>query len=446
LNSKEKGLSSWQLTMMALGTVIGGSFFLGSSVAIAVAGPSILISYILGGALVYLILFALSEMTVASPKVGSFCAFATREFGQGAGFVVGWVYWTGMILAMSSEATAISILVRAWVPDLSISLLSSIIIAVVTLLNLFGADRLSKIESVLAAIKIFTIIFFIILALLLIFGFLHGEPVGLGELKREAFMASGIKGIAGSMLIVMFSYAGFEIIGLAASEAHDPVRTIPKAILATVIMLVGLYIVYIAVLLPLIPTSELNENISPIVAALKRWGMNWAGTVINIVLISAIFSTMLASVFGLGRMVRSLSYQKCTPKILYDKTDVPYRGILFSGFGMLAGLGLGLLFPRVYLFLISSGGFALLFTYVVIIATHMHFRKKNGCPPEGKCQMPGYPYTSVIALLSLIAVIGSMPFISGQAAGLLSGISIILIYSTIYLIRKKMNIKNNDKI
>jgi L-asparagine transporter-like permease len=84
-------------------------------------------------------------------------------------------------------------------------------------------------------------------------------------------MASGIKGIAGSMLIVMFSYAGFEIIGLAASEAHDPIRTIPKAILATVIMLVGLYIVYIAVLLPLIPTKELNENISPIVAALRRW-------------------------------------------------------------------------------------------------------------------------------------------------------------------------------
>jgi L-asparagine transporter-like permease len=436
LEKKQKGLSAWQLTMMALGTVIGGSFFLGSSVAISAAGPSILISYILGGALVYLILFALSEMTVASPKVGSFCAFASREFGRGAGFIVGWVYWTGMILAMSSEATAISILLRQWYPNLSISVLASIIIIIVTLLNLFGADRLSKIESALAGIKIFTIIFFIVLALLLIFGLIHNTPIGIGEIAKEPFMASGIKGIAGSMLIVMFSYAGFEIIGLAASEAHNPIRTVPKAILATVIMLVGLYIIYIAVLLPLIPTKELNENISPIVAALRRWGINWAGTAINIVLISAIFSTMLASVFGLGRMIRSLSYQNCTPKLLYDKSDVPYRGILFSGVAMLAGLGIGLLFPRVYLFLISSGGFALLFTYAVIIATHMHFRKRNGCPPEGKCQMPGYPYTSIIALISLIAIILSMPYIKGQAAGLISGIVIIGIYIFIYLIIK----------
>lgn len=454
MESKHKGLSAWQLTMMALGTVIGGSFFLGSSVAIHAAGPSILIAYILGGILVYFILFAMSEMTVANPDSGSFRTFAANIFGEGTGFVVGWVYWTGMVLAISSEATAVSILVREWFPNVSISLLGGIIIVGVTLLNLLGADKLSKLESGLAAIKILAIISFIFVAFLLIVGIISGgRASGVGELSREEFMPGGIQGLAGSMLIVMFSYAGFEIIGLAASEARDPRKTIPRAITYTVLCLVGFYVISIGVLLPLVPTAELSESISPMVVALNRWGISWAGTVLNLVLITAILSTMLAAMFGLGRMIRSLADEGHAPKWLKDNKDVPHRGILFSGLGMLIGLGLGMLLPRVYLFLISAGGFALLFTYAVIMATHIRFRKKNGCPPEGKCQMPGYPYTSWIGLISMIIIILSMPFISGQGSGLIAGLFMVGVYSVAYMVLRYSRargsvhklIKNNYK-
>ncbi len=437
MQKKEKGLSAWQLTMMALGTVIGGSFFLGSSVAIHAAGPSVLISFILGGVLVYFILFALSEMTVANPATGSFRTFAAQAFGQGTGFVVGWVYWTGMVLAMSSEATAVSILVREWIPKMPIALLGSIIIICVTLLNLLGANKLSKLESGLAAIKLFAIVSFIILAVLLIIGLFPGNPaVGAGELVREPLMPGGLKSIAGSMLIVIFAYADFEIIGLAASEADNPKETIPKAIRYTVFCLVGFYIISAAVLLPLIPTADISEDMSPFVAALNRRGIRWAGTAINLVLITAILSTMLAAMFGLGRMMRSLAEEHLAPVWLKDKNDVPYRGILFSGSAMLLGLGLGLLLPRVYLFLISSGGFALLFTYAVIMATHIRFRKKNGCPPDGKCQMWGYPYSSLCVFIALIIAIVSMPFVPGQESGLIAGIIMIIFYTTSYIIMK----------
>lgn len=440
MEKEHKGLSAWQLTMMALGTVIGGSFFLGSSVAIHAAGPAILICYVLGGALVYFILFALSEMTVANPDSGSFRTFAAQAFGPGVGFVVGWVYWTGMILAMSSEATAVSILVRGWAPNISISLLGSLIIISVTMLNLLGADKLSKLESSLAAVKLFAIVSFIVIALLLITGVMpRTSAIGAGELVREPFMAGGIKSIAGSMLIVIFAYAGFEIIGLAASETDNPRETVPKAIKYTVICLVGFYILSVAVLLPLIPTAGLSEDISPMVAALNRWRIGWAGTILNIVLITAILSTMLAAMFGLGRMMRSLADEGHAPNWLKDESNVPRRGILFSGFAMLLGLGFGMLLPRVYLFLISSGGFALLFTYAAILATHIRFRKINGCPPEGKCQMPGYPYTSWIALISMIIIILSMPFIPGQGSGLIAGFILIALYSFIYMGIKFVN-------
>jgi L-asparagine transporter-like permease len=340
---------------------------------------------------------------------------------------------------MSSEATAVSILIRTWFPNMAISVMGSGIIIGVTLLNLLGADKLSKLESGLAALKLLAIASFIIIAALLIFGlFFKTAPIGTGEIFREPLMPGGIKSIAGSMLIVIFAYAGFEIIGLAASEAKDPHKTVPRAINYTIIILVFFYILSVAVMLPLIPTANLSEKVSPFVAALDRWGIGWAGLAVNIVLITAIISTMLASMFGLGRMMRSLADEKQAPPWLIDKNDVPYRGIVFSGLAMLLGLGVGLLFPRVYLFLISSGGFALLFTYVVIMATHIRFRKEHGCPPHGKCQMPWYPYSTWVVMVSMILIIFSMPFIPGQTSGLIAGITMIILFTGCYLIQRSI--------
>ncbi len=407
--------------------------------AIHAAGPSILISYILGGILIYFVLYALSEMTVANPDSGSFRTFAAEAFGDGAGFVVGWVYWSGMILAMSSEATAASILLRDWFPNLSIPIMGSAIIIAVTLLNLLGADKLSKLESGLAALKLLALGAFIVIGLLLILGlFFRNAPVGIGEISNEPLMPGGLGGIAGSMLIVVFAYAGFEIIGLAASETKDPHKTVPRAINYTIVSLIVFYILSVAIMLPLIPTENLSEDVSPFVAALDRWGIGWAGTAVNVVLVTAIISTMLASMFGLGRMMRSLADEKQAPSWLIDKRDVPYRGIIFSGLSMLLGLGAGLLFPRVYLFLISSGGFALLFTYASILATHIRFRKRNGCPPHGNCQMPWYPYSAWVALICMILIIASMPFIPGQTSGLLAGICMTVFFTCCYWIQKSV--------
>ncbi|WP_347487856.1 amino acid permease [Desulfoscipio sp. XC116] len=432
------GLSAGQLTMLALGTVVGGSFFLGSSIAIRAAGPAILLSFILGGILVYLILAALSEMTVADPKAGSFRTYSERLFGPWLGFMVGWVYWTGLILAMSSEATAASIFLRAWIPQVPLQILAILIVIAVTLLNLLGAKLLSNLEGGLASIKIGALIGFIGLAIALILGLVPQEaPVGLGALVQEPFSPGGISGIAGSMLIVLFSYAGFEIIGLAASEARAPHKTIPRAITYTVIALVGLYCVVIAVLLPLIPTGTLSEEQSPFVAALNVNGLNWAADSINVVLVSAILSTMLASTFGLGRMIRSLADAGHAPSVLKDRGDIPLRGILFSGAAMLLSVSLGYILPeRIYIFLVSAGGFSLLFAYVIILITHYRHRKINGCPPQGNCQLAGFPFSSLLAITGLIIAILSMPFIPGQGSGLYVGLMLAAFYLILYYLFK----------
>jgi AAT family amino acid transporter len=194
----------------------------------------------------------------------------------------------------------------------------------------------------------------------------------------------------------------------------------------------------IVILLPLIPTEVLSAEESLFVAALRRWGLGWAGTIMNIVLVTAILSTMLAAMFGLGRMIRSLADEGHAPAWIRDEGDIPYRGILFSGTAMLVGLGLGFILPQqVYLFLVSSGGFALLFAYVVILATHNKYRKTHGCPPRGNCQLPGFPYTSWFTLAGCMAIIASMPLIPGQSSGLVAGLALILLYTGIYFVFKR---------
>lgn len=438
MKNKNKGISSVGLAMMALGCVIGGSFFLGSSIAIRSAGPAIIISFIIGGGIVYIILFALSEMTVADATAGSFRTYAERAYGPMIGFLVGWIYWTGLVLTMSSEAVAVSILINSWIPQISIPVLGSFIIIGIIVLNLLGADRLSKLESSLVAVKLFAIVTFIIAAAILVFGLLPGKPaVGLGILKNEPFSPGGLAGIAGSLLIVMFTYAGFEIIGLAASESENPDRTIPRAIVYTVVSLAILYISAISLILLLIPTSSIPENTSPMVAALLSQGLPWAAGLINIVLVTAILSTMLAAAFGLGRMMRSLADDGHAPPWLKDKQNIPYRGIIFTGIVMLFAFGLSFILPKdIYLFLASSGGFSLLFAYLAILITHNKFRREHGCPPKGKCQLPGYPFTSWLAIVAILAIMASMPLIPRQGSGLLAGILLIMFYIVCYMVFK----------
>ncbi|MPM71735.1 L-asparagine permease 2 [bioreactor metagenome] len=219
----------------------------------------------------------------------------------------------------------------------------------------------------------------------------------------------------------------------------------PKAIHLTVLSLVGLYLLCISILIFIVPTANLSEDESSLVTALNYYNITWASTAMNIILISAILSTMVAAMFGIGRMLRSLVEGGLGPEFLKDKTDVPYRGIIFSGLSMLLSLFIGLIFPRVYLFLISSGGFAILFTYIVLMFTHIRFRKRNG-KPEGKCRLCGFPYSSLFTLLGLLVAMFSMLFVKGQASGFFAGVSLVAFFSIFYVIVKIVDKRKHHKL
>jgi AAT family amino acid transporter len=244
----------------------------------------------------------------------------------------------------------------------------------------------------------------------------------------------------------MFAYAGFEIVGLAATETPDPVRMIPKAIFYTVMSLLFLYIASTVILLFLIPVNLLSGNSSPFVAALLYHHIESGAKIINAVLIAAILSTMLASIFGLARTLHSLAIDGFAPRFIINRGNIPYKGILISGLMIFIFFSLSFFLPEtVYLFLVSSSGFALLFTYLMIVLSHYKYRKKIGCPYQ-HCQLPIFPFSSWFTAISLIVIILSMPFVKGQGTGLIAGGTIAVIYFLIYLLflKKRQSLARSD--
>ncbi|ADU52309.1 amino acid permease-associated region [Thermaerobacter marianensis DSM 12885] len=432
---RRDGLTAGQLTVLALGSAIGGAFFLGSAVAIRSAGPAVLLGFAAGGAIVYVVLMALADLTLEDPAPGSFRHYAQRAFGPLAGFVVGWVYWAGLTLAMSSEATAAAVFLRTWWPGAAGPVLATLIVLAVTGLNLLGARQLAGLEGLLAGVKLLAVAGFVLVALSLIAGLWPGRaPVGWGALAGEPWGAAGWRGLLGAMLIVMFSYAGTEVIGLAAPSARDPRGTVLRAARRTALLLAGLYVLAVGSLLPLIPTARLDVTASPMVTALAVHGLGAAARMVNAVLVTAILSTMLAVMFSLGRVVRSLAEDGMGPAWLVDRGPVPRRGIVFSGAVMLAGVALGYLVPRqVYVFLVSAGGFALLLVYASIVAAHWRLRRQaEAGGRRGVPLVPGFPWSSALVLAVLLAIMAGMPLVPGQESGLLAGLAMAAVAAGVY--------------
>ncbi|HWI51161.1 MAG TPA: amino acid permease [Symbiobacteriaceae bacterium] len=439
-SSHPAGLGTWQLVMLALGTVVGGSFFLGTGVAIRNAGPGTLLAFAFGGLVTYLVLMALSELTVSRPAHGSFRAYAETAFGPMASFVVGWLYWAGLVLALSSEGIAAAIFARLWVPAIPVWAIALTVIVAVTLLNLLDVRAFAVVESAMAAIKLVAIAAFILLGLALVAGLVPGNHTpGPPAFAREVFLPRGAAGLAGSMLIVLFAYAGFEVLGLAAPEAKDPHRTVPRAVLLTVIGLVTLYVGAVALVLYVLPIGSLEEEVSPMITMLRRTNFPWLAGGLNLIIMTASLSTMLAAMYGLSRMLYSLAAEGQAPAFLKRLVPpgIPRNAIFVSSGGMMVGVVLAYLLPRsVYLFLVSSAGFALLFSYLMILASQLVIRRREGCKP-GTCAVPFFPFATWLGIILLVGAMIGMPFVPGQGAGLVAGLGMLAAFALAYLIIRR---------
>ncbi len=405
-----RGLKNRHLQMIALGGAIGTGLFYGSASTIALAGPAVMLSYLLGGIVIFFIMRMLGEMAVDEPVSGSFSYYAAKYWGAFPGFLSGWNYWFNYVIVSMAELTAVGIYINYWLPDFPQWLSALICLLVITMINLINVSVYGEFEFWMAIIKVSAIICMIVLGAYLIFSGPAGFPENFSNLwSHGGFFPNGIWGVTLSIVVVMFSFGGIELIGITAGEAADPDRTISKAINQVIWRILIFYVGTMLVLMALWPWNEVGTEASPFVQIFSNVGIPAAAHILNFVVLTAAISVYNSAIYSNSRMLYGLAENGDAPAFLkkLSKRSVPVRGIFISSGITLLIVILNYFFQgHVFMYLLSIAVAAAVISWVTIVVTHLKFRKycvRENHPTKFHALL--YPMANYICLAFLAGVI-----------------------------------------
>jgi L-asparagine transporter-like permease len=407
-------LSAAQQMMMALGGAIGTGLFLASGLSVGVAGPAIILSYIIVAGISLLLGRALTEMAVAHPTAGAFGVYAGIYLSPFAGYAVRVSYWLMQVIATGGQLVAASIYMSYWFPQVPGAVWVLAFGIMLLYVNTRAVGQLGTIEYWLVAIKVVAVAVFVGLATLLIFG-LTGEPaIGLSNITgHDGFMPFGVTGAWLGCCFVIYSFIGVEIVGVTSGEASDPARTIPAAMRRMVVGLSAIYIVTITLLVALKPWTELGVGESPFVSVLAGLGIPGAAGLMNFVVLSAALSSSNANLYIMSRTLFSLARAGFVPASVGRVTahGAPVLALLISGLGLGAAVVVRALWPdSAYVWFFGVALFGALFVWLMIFVTHIAF-----------CGSARRPLTSYLGALLVGGILVSTWWVPGLESTLVAG-------------------------
>ncbi|WP_280768093.1 amino acid permease [Salipaludibacillus daqingensis] len=371
--TKEKKLQWWQLSLLGVAATIGTGFFLGSSIAISIAGPAVIGAYGIAAIGTYFVYEGLAKMSIADPQKGSFRIYARNAYGRWAGFSCGWVYWLSELLIMGSQLTALSIFSQFWFSNIPLWIFASVYAVLGIIVILSGAKGFDRIENLLAVLKIAAILMFIIIAVMALFG-LFGKGTGpvTIPLSFDAFMPNGWTGVMPAFIYGFYGFAGIEVIGLLAIRLNK-MEDAMKAGKVMFTVLGVIYIISLSLALLLLPWDRFNTEKSPLVMALNNFDIPYMSHIFNGVFIIAGFSTMVASMFAMIRILISLAEGSDAPRILAKTvrkgTALPAIGV--TTFAITLTIILSFLMPdKVYEYVTTAAGLMLLYNWFFILGAY----------------------------------------------------------------------------
>ncbi|RFD29912.1 proline-specific permease ProY [Pseudomonas sp. GL93] len=427
----KRGLNARHIRFMALGSAIGTGLFYGSASAIQMAGPAVLLAYLIGGAAVFMVMRALGEMAVHNPVSGSFGHYASTYLGPMAGFILGWTYAFEMIIVCLADVTAFGIYMGFWFPEVARWVWVLGIVFLIGGLNLCNVKVFGEMEFWLSLLKVGAIVAMILGGFgIMLFG-IHSagetQASGLSNLwAHGGFMPNGIGGLIASFAVGMFAFGGIEIIGITAGEAKDPQRVIPKAINAVPLRILLFYVLTLFVLMAIYPWPQIGSQGSPFVQIFSNLGIGSAATILNVVVISAAVSAINSDIFGAGRMMYGLAQQGQAPKgfAQLSKQGVPWMTVVVMGAALLGGVVLNYLIPEnVFLLIASIATFATVWVWLMILFTQVAMRRSmtKAQVAELKFPVPFWPYAPAAAIVFMLFVFGVLGYFPDTQAALMVG-------------------------
>ena len=405
----KRGLKNRHLQMIALGGAIGTGLFYGSTSTIALAGPAVMLAYLLGGIVIFFIMRMLGEMAVDEPVSGSFSYYATKYWGKFPGFLSGWNYWFNYVLVSMAELTAVGIYMQFWYPYLPEWIAALICLVVITAINLINVTIYGEFEFWMALIKIAAIVLMIVLGLYLLLSGPQSFPDNFSNIwVNGGFLPNGWWGLALATAVVMFSFGGIELIGITAGEAEEPEKSIPRAINQVIWRILLFYVGTMAVLMALWPWNKVGAEASPFVQIFSHVGVPAAAHILNFVVLTAAVSVYNSAIYSNSRMLYGLASKDEAPEFLAQLSGrgVPVKGIFVSSGITLICVALNYFFPgKVFMYLMSIATIAATISWMTITITHLKFRRH--CQAQGKAtkfRSPFYPAINYVCIAFLVGV------------------------------------------
>ncbi|MBX8497535.1 amino acid permease [Pseudomonas cichorii] len=409
--SLKHGLTSRQVSMISIAGIIGAGLFIGSSKAIATAGPAILISYGIAGLLVLLVMRMLGEMAIANPNSGSFSTYAGQAIGPWAGFTIGWLYWWFWVLIIPVEAIAGADILHAWMPSVPSWLFAFLIMISLSCTNLVSVKNFGEFEYWFALVKVIAILAFIGVCTLAVLGFWPlAETSGVSQIwQNGGFMPNGFGAVLGGVLITIFSFFGAEIVTIAADETANPKEKIRRATNLVVYRIAIFYIFSIFFIVSLVAWNDPRLlQVGSFQRALEIINVPGAKMVVDIVVFVAVTSCMNSGLYTASRMLYSLGARGEAPVQIkrVSGSGVPTVAVIASTLAGFVGCFVNYAFPgKVFGFLLSTTGAIALLVYLVIAVSQLRMRKRlerEGQEPAFKMWLFPWLTWLVIGLITLV--------------------------------------------
>ena len=379
-------LSNRHIQMIAIGGAIGTGLFMGSGKTIALAGPGVIFVYMIIGFMLFFVMRAMGEVLLSNLEYKTFGDFAGDLLGPWAGFVVSWSYWFYWVVVGVADIVAITAYCQVLAPGTPLWLPALVTPLLLLCLNLPTVAAFGEMEFWFAIIKVVAILALIATGAVMIgthFTSPQGSVSSLSNLWNDGGMfPHGALGFILGFQIALFAFGGIELVGTAAAETKDPMKTMPRAINSIPIRVMLFYVGALTVIMAVNPWRTINAGNSPFIGMFTLAGLGVAAIAVNLVVLTSAASSANSGIYSTSRMIYGLAGHGNAPKRFakLSKRKVPQNALLFSCVFMLFGMVMlyaGKSVMGAFVVVTSLGSVIVVFTWSMIMVSYIAYRRRR---------------------------------------------------------------------
>jgi L-asparagine transporter-like permease len=362
------------MTMVAVGGSIGTGLLLGSAAALEMAGPSVILSYIIAAFIAYTVSMALGELSSVHPAAGSFGLYGELYLNQYLGFLCRAAYWAALAFSIGAELTASVSYMAYWFPTVPGEIWVIVFSALLLAVNLRSVHAFGRFEFWFAMIKFSTIVAFILAgAALLVSGRVAPQYTAQG-----GFLPKGPIAPLLAVFWAIYAFGGVEMLAVTTGESRSS-KDIPRAARLTFFLLAGLYLGAITVLVGVMPWNHAGVSESPFVSVLRLAKVPAAALFMNFVVLTAALSGANAKLYVSSRLLFSMGRTGWAPARLgkLNASGSPRLALLVSSYGIVTALIFeNWAHQQAFLYIMGAAFSGLILSWVVSLAAHVSFRRR----------------------------------------------------------------------